>query len=246
MRYFLEVSYKGTAYSGFQEQQNANTIQAEVTRAFEILVKEKLQLTGSSRTDAGVHARVNYFHFDTSDELNPEILYNLNSILPSDIAAKNLIRVSREAHCRFDAISREYWYYIYRDKNPFLIETAYYFPYTLDIELMQRAADLLKEYKDFTSFSKRNTQAKTFKCDIIESKWSEEKDCLKYQVRANRFLRGMVRALTSTMLQLGRGKIDLNQLRQIIEVKDCTQASFAVPAHGLILSDIQFPLDYFK
>jgi tRNA pseudouridine38-40 synthase len=111
---------------------------------------------------------------------------------------------------------------------------------------MQRAADLLKEYKDFTSFSKRNTQAKTFICDIIESKWSEEKDCLKYQVRANRFLRGMVRALTSTMLQLGRGKIDLNQLRQIIEAKDCTQASFAVPAHGLILSDIQFPLDYFK
>jgi len=244
MRYFLEVSYKGTAYSGFQEQENANTIQAEVTRAFEILVKEKIQLTGSSRTDAGVHARKNYFHFDTIHELKPEILYNLNAILPSDIAAKNLFRVKPEAHCRFDAISREYWYYIYWEKNPFLVDIAYYFPYKLDIDLMHTAASILKEYNDFTSFSKRNTQAKTYTCDIMESKWCNEKDCLIYQVRANRFLRGMVRALTSTMLQIGRGKIEVNQYRQIIEARDCTKASFAVPAHGLILADVKYPPGY--
>lgn len=239
-RYFLEVSYKGTAYSGFQSQENANTIQAEVETAFEILQKERLVMTGSSRTDAGVHALQNFFHFDYEGIVNPKFVYKINAILPADIVVKNIRQVSNEAHCRFAALSREYKYFIYQHKNPFLADRAYYFPFTLDMELMQQAAVILKEYRDFTSFSKRNTQVKTFQCSILESRWIEENGCLVYNVKANRFLRGMVRALTATMLKVGRGKMSVDEFRQVIEAKDCTKASFAVPAHGLFLVSVLY------
>lgn len=246
MRYFLEVSYKGTNYSGFQSQKNANTVQDELERALLILLKQQIQLTGSSRTDAGVHALQNYFHFDIESNLKSEILYNLNAILPNDIVSKNLILVKNDSHCRFDAMSREYRYYIYRQKNPFLKETGYYFPYSIDLEEIKKAALLIKEYSDFTSFSKKNTQVKSFECSIIESDWHLENGCLIYHVKANRFLRGMVRALTATMLKIGRGNLSLNNLRSIIESKDCTKASFAVPPHGLHLINVHFPSEYFS
>jgi len=246
MRYFIEVSYKGTNYSGFQSQKNANTVQAEIERAFKIITKETIELTGSSRTDAGVHAYQNYFHFDVNINLSPKLLYNLNSILPADISVNGLTVVRDKDHCRFDAISREYKYFIYKKKNPFLIDTAFYFPYTLDFDSMQKAAGIISEFSDFTSFSKRNTQVKSFECHIIESKWMVEGDCLVYNVRANRFLRGMVRALTATMLKLGRRKMSLGDFSRIIEAKDCTLANFAVPAHGLFLVNVCFPDNYFK
>ena len=246
MRYFLEVSYKGTNYSGFQSQINANTIQAEAEKALQILLKKRIELTGSSRTDAGVHANQNFFHFDIETELSPRLLYNFNAILPTDIAAKNLLKVKDDSHCRFDAISREYKYFIYNKKNPFLTDKAFYFPYTLDLELMQKASGIIKEYSDFTSFSKRNTQVKTFECDIKESEWMVEDECLVYKVAANRFLRGMVRALTATMLRLGRGKMNLDSFKNIIESKDCKSANFAVPAHGLFLIQVVYPNNYFK
>ncbi len=241
MRYFLELSYKGTHYSGFQSQQNTGkTIQAEMEKAFSILQKDKVAMTGSSRTDAGVHALQNYFHFDYEGEIHPQFQYKINAILPPDIVVKKLVPVAADAHCRFDAVSRGYWYYLYRHKDPFLEDRAFYFPYKLDIEKMQEAAGVLKEYTDFTSFSKRNTQVKTFQCSILESEWVWENDCLVYKVEANRFLRGMVRALTATMLKIGRGKMDIDGFRNIIEAKDCTRASFAVPAHGLFLVGVRF------
>ena len=246
MRYFLEVSYKGTGYSGFQSQINANTIQAEIEKAFWILLKTKVELTGSSRTDAGVHAFQNYFHFDVETGLTSKLLYNLNAILPADIAAKNIVKVKDDDHCRFDAISREYKYFIYKKKDPFLTDKAFYFPYTLDLDSMKKAAGIIKEYSDFTSFSKRNTQAKTFECDIKESHWVIEGDCLVYRVISNRFLRGMVRALTATMLKLGRGKMNLDIFKSIIEARDCTRANFAVPPQGLFLIQVTYPPDYFK
>ena len=245
MRYFLEVAYKGTNYSGFQSQKNANTIQAEIQKAFKIILKKELELTGSSRTDAGVHAYQNYFHFDLDSDLSSQLLYNLNAILPNDISVKNLLKVKDNAHCRFDAISREYKYHVYQKKNPFLTDKAFYFPYTLDIEVMQNAAAAIKDYSDFTSFSKRNTQVKSFVCDIKESKWIIQNECFIYNVKANRFLRGMVRALTATMLNLGRGKIDLTTFRRIIETKDCTLSNFSAPAHGLFLTEVCFPTNYF-
>jgi tRNA pseudouridine38-40 synthase len=240
-RYFLEVAYKGTNYSGFQSQRNANTIQAEIEKAFAILQKEKIIMTGSSRTDAGVHALQNFFHFDFERDIHSEFTYKMNAILPEDIVVKQLISVAADAHCRFDAISREYKYFIYRNKNPFLKGRAFYFPYKLDIEILHQAAMILKEYEDFTSFSKRNTQVKSFKCEIQASTWYWEKDFLVFHVKANRFLRGMVRALTATMLKIGRKKMSLNQFRNIIEDKDCTKASFAVPSQGLFLVSVAYP-----
>jgi tRNA pseudouridine38-40 synthase len=240
-RYFLELAYKGANYSGFQTQKNANSIQAEVEKAFEVLHRQPVQLTGSSRTDAGVHALQNYFHFDFDGELHPQWQYKLNAILPPDIVVKGLKQVAPDAHSRFDAVGREYKYFIYRKKNPFLADRAYYFPYKLDKAAMQEAAGILKEYRDFTTFSKRNTQVKSFFCEIRESGWTEEGECWVYRVRADRFLRGMVRALTATMLKVGRGKMDLGEFRGIIEAKDCTRASFAVPPHGLFLVGVEYP-----
>ena len=245
-RYFLEVSYKGTKYSGFQLQDNANTIQAEVEKAIAILQKEKIAMTGSSRTDAGVHALQNFFHFDFDGIINPHFIYKMNAILPADIVVKKLIPVHADAHCRFDAVSREYNYHIYRHKNPFLKRRAFFFPYNLDIEKLKHCANIVKEYNDFTSFSKRNTQAKTFICKLTVSEWIREDDYLIYHVKANRFLRGMVRALTATLLKVGRNKLSINEFRAVIEKKDCTKASFAVPAHGLFLLSVGYPPDYFK
>jgi len=245
-RYFIELSYKGTNYSGFQSQQNThNTIQAALEKAFKILQKDEVLLVSSSRTDAGVHALQNYFHFDYNGAIHPQFVYKTNAILPADLVVKKIIPVAPDAHCRFDALSREYKYFIYAKKNPFLQDRAYYFPYRLDIEKLKEAAEIIKEYKDFTSFSKRNTQVKTFECRILESEWLFENNCLVYHVKANRFLRGMVRALTATMLKSGRGKTSLKEFRSIIEAKDCTQASFAVPAQGLFLINVAYPQGYF-
>jgi tRNA pseudouridine38-40 synthase len=240
LRYFLEVAYKGTKYSGFQVQKNANTIQAEVEKAFFTLQRKKVQLTGSSRTDAGVHALQNFFHFDFDDPLHPQFVYKLNAILPLDIVIKSVKQVSNEAHCRFDAVSREYQYCIYQYKNPFLQDRAYYYPYKLDVSKLNDAASLLAGYSDFRSFSKRNTQVKTFNCRLYKSIWRMENEMLIYNVSANRFLRGMVRALTATMLKVGRHNLTVEEFKQVIEVKDCTRASFAVPAHGLFLSNVYY------
>jgi len=239
-RYFLEVAYKGTNYSGFQIQKNANSIQSEIERVFTTIQKEPFALTGSSRTDAGVHALQNFFHFDFDDELDSHLVYKMNAILSEDIVVHKLINVKPEAHCRFDAITREYKYFIYRYKNPFLKDRAFYFPYNLNLDLMQEAAETIKSHTDFTSFSKRNTQVKTFTCRIIKSNWENEDDCLVFSIEANRFLRGMVRALVATMLKVGREKITITQFKNIIEQKDCTKTSFAVPAHGLFLMKVNY------
>ena len=241
-RYFLEVSYKGTNYSGFQTQKNANSIQAEVEKAFLILQREEIVLTGSSRTDTGVHALQNFFHFDFERELHPQFIYKINAILPGDIVVKKVFPVPPDAHCRFDAISREYKYFIYRHKDPFLKDRAFYFPYRIDIRKLQDAAETVKHYHDFTSFSKRNTQVKSFICEVQKSEWYVENGCLIYNVRANRFLRGMVRALTATMLRIGRGIINTEEFKNIIESKNCMLASFAVPPHGLFLTSVEMPM----
>jgi len=238
-RYFIEVAYKGTAYSGFQVQLNANSIQAEIEKAMHIYYRNNFVLTGSSRTDAGVHALQNFFHFDADGEL-ADASYQLNAILPSDIVIKKIYPVADDAHCRFDARSREYRYYIYNSKNPFIADGAYYFPYTLNMETMQAAAGEIMQHHDFTSFSKRNTQVKTFECDIMQSEWVMEDDRWVYQVKANRFLRGMVKGLVGTMLQVGRGKLSIGQFRDIILSKNCARADFSAPSHGLFLFAVEF------
>lgn len=234
--------YKGTNYAGFQVQKNANTVQAEVEKALKIFYKKEFHLTGSSRTDAGVHALQNYFHFDGDGnfEYHKDHMYNLNSILPADIVIKNIKKVGDNAHSRFDAIQRQYSYFIYRKKDPFIADRAYYYPYKLDIELLQEAASILKEYSDFTTFSKKNTQVNNFLCKIEESKWTVHKDTVEYNVSANRFLRGMVRALVGTMLKVGTGKTSIKEFREIIESKDCKRADFSTPAAGLFLKRVVY------
>jgi len=246
-RYFIEVFYKGAGYAGFQVQQNANSIQAEIEKALRVFFKQSFSLTGSSRTDAGVNALSNYFHFDTDAlaSFTPETLirsvYNLNAILPAGIGISNIFQVDTHLHCRFSAISRQYKYYIYPHKNPFLLDRAYFYPYKLDLNLLNAAASVLPFFKDFTSFSKRNTQVSSFICDIVESEWQEDGDCIVYSVTANRFLRGMVRGLVGTMLKVGTGKLSLMDFNKLIVNRDCTKADFAVPPQGLFLVKVNYP-----
>jgi tRNA pseudouridine38-40 synthase len=231
LRYFIEVAYKGTRYAGFQIQQNANSIQAEIEKALKIFFKEDISLTCSSRTDAASLP---------SPEILSNVTYNLNAILPDDIVVKRIYQVAENAHSRFDARSRSYKYAVYQYKDPFVADRAYYYPYTLNLHKLQVAADVLKEYQDFTSFSKKNTQVKTFNCTIIKSEWIVEDNLTVYNVEANRFLRGMVRGLVGTMLKVGTGKISIPDFRSIIECKDCTKADFSVPPQGLFLLNVRY------
>jgi tRNA pseudouridine38-40 synthase len=242
-RYFLELAYKGTNYSGFQKQENANTIQAEVEKAFCILQGQPIVLTGSSRTDAGVHALQNYFHFDF-DELHPQFLYKINAILPDDIVIRHVYTMPENAHSRFDATSRSYEYRIYRRKNPFLQGQALYYPFKIDMDLMQEAAAFIKSQTSFFAFAKTNTQVKNFNCNIYNSEWVQAEDTIIYTIQGNRFLRGMVRLLTASILQIGRKKITMNEFEKFFkEEKKC---GFSIPAHGLYLTHVNFPGNYFN
>jgi tRNA pseudouridine38-40 synthase len=241
-RFFIEVSYKGTRYSGFQIQQNAISVQAELEKALAIYFRETIELTGSSRTDAGVHARQNFFHFDMDKEEGVvyKSAYHINSILPNDIAVNSITKVKGEAHCRFDALSRSYQYTLYNKKDPFLTDVAYYYPYHLDIEQLNIAADIIKHTEDFETFCKRNVQVHTYKCKIEESIWTVQGHQLFYKVKGNRFLRGMVRGLVGTMLKVGTGKINIETFREIIDSKDVQKADFSMPAHGLSLLKVSY------
>ncbi len=185
-RYFIEVAYIGTNYSGLQVQQNARTIQSEIQRTLKIFYKKNFELTGSSRTDAGVHALQNFFHFDSELSIQQSDIYNLNSLLNYDVVIKNILPVLSDANCRFDAIARTYYYCISRKKNPFLYHRSYYYPFTLDSELLHQYAAEIIQHKNFTSFSKKNTQVKHFICDIKHSSWVINNDVWQNEITANR------------------------------------------------------------
>jgi len=241
MRYFVEVSYKGTRYGGFQVQQNSDTIQGQVEKAFSTVCRTPVSLTGSSRTDAGVHALQNFFHFDSLEVFQPSWLYNINAVLPPDIVVRSVFPVADDAHARFLATSRQYHYFITTKKDPFQTHTAWYYPFSVDVQLLNDAAKVLYRYTDYTSFSKRNTQVFTKQCWISESEWKVNNDSLIYTVKANRFLRGMVRGLVGTMLLVGRKRITVPDFEEIILSKNCTRANFATPPHGLFLVEVQYP-----
>ncbi|MEO6917407.1 MAG: tRNA pseudouridine synthase A [Chitinophagaceae bacterium] len=240
-RFFLEVAYKGTDFSGFQKQINGITIQGEIEKAIQILEKTAIELTGSSRTDAGVHALQNFFHFDFDGTLHTQFIYKMNAILPASIVLKSLREVTYDAHCRFQALGRQYRYRLYTQKNPFLKDTAYFFPYALDQEKLKKSADLIKSFVDFTSFSKQKTQVRNFDCQVKSSEWFFGENEFSYQVSANRFLRGMVKGLTGTMLQIGRGKLQISDLEKIFLTKKNSATDFSVPSHGLFLEEVLFP-----
>ncbi len=248
-RYFIEVAYKGTHFKGFQIQERLHTIQGEINKALSILLKENIETTTSSRTDAGVHAYQNYLHVDSLHENLSEIVYNLNAILPFDIVIKHIIKVDPQSHARFDATSRSYVYFITQKKNPFIQESAYYYPFSLDVDLMNQGANIFLQHHDFTSFSKKNTDVKTFICTLKKAYWQQNEETLSFHVESNRFLRGMVRAMVATQLKLGRHKLSLREFEEIILQKDCAGADFSAVAKGLFLEKVNYPeniLNYTK
>nr|MBP6315547.1 tRNA pseudouridine(38-40) synthase TruA [Chitinophagaceae bacterium] len=245
-RYFIETAYKGTHFKGFQAQLNAISIQGEINKALQTILKDEIQTTTSSRTDAGVHALQNFLHFDTEQPLPSSIVYNLNSILHEDILINRLMQVKDTAHARFDAIARDYTYHIVSRKQPFLRETAYFVPFPLDMGAMNEAAAILPTHKHFESFCKRNTDVKTFECRISSSFLEKKGEEIIYHVRSNRFLRGMVRAIIGTLILVGRKKISCNQFEEIIGSNDCSRADFSAPAHGLFLERVHYPDLFFE
>jgi len=252
-RYFIDLAYKGTLYSGFQVQQNANTIQGEVENAFQTLLRKPVTLIGSSRTDAGVHALQNFFHFDTILPLHEwrgiegetQFVYKINALLPPDIAIKKIHQMHPEAHARYDAISREYEYRIYKTKNPFLKDTAYYYPFKINVELIHDACAIVKCANNFFAFSKTNTQVNNYTCIVSDSHWQTKKGVHIYHIKANRFLRGMVRLLTATLLQIGRGKITVDDFSLLLN-STSKKCELSVPPQGLFLREVVYPQDYFN
>lgn len=242
MRYFIELSYHGKKYHGWQRQPNAPSVQETVEKGLSLLLKESLTITGAGRTDAGVHARQMFAHFDTETGLHPEdLVYKLNSLLPRDIAINRVFPVPDDAHTRFDAVSRTYEYWIIQKKNPFLDDFAYYLRYPLDIDKMNRAAEILSEYTDFQCFSKSKTDVKTYVCKIKHARWKFTEDKLIFTITADRFLRNMVRAIVGTLMETGLGKMSEENVKKIIESKNRSEAGVSVPAHGLYLTKIEYP-----
>lgn len=242
MRYFIHLAYHGTAYHGWQIQPNAASVQETLNKAFSVLLQSEMNLMGAGRTDTGVHAREMYAHFDTDTTFDiPTLVHKLNSFLPKDIVIYDIIPVHDDAHTRFDATKRTYEYHIHQCKNPFLDELSWYFHQTLDINLMNQAAQILQNYTDFECFSKVNTDVNTFDCTIFEAYWKRgENNQLVFTISANRFLRNMVRSIVGTLINVGLHKITLDDFTKIIESKSREKAGFSVPAHGLYLTKIEY------
>ncbi len=242
-RYFLFLSYKGTAYSGWQVQPGEKTVQGVLEEALSVLLQEEIKVIGAGRTDAGVHASNYVAHFNTSGSSLSEddLVFKLNSYLPPDIAIESIKRVRDDAHARFDAVSRTYRYIINIKKDPFSNNESTYIWGKLDLDAMNMAAEYLKDYSDFTSFSKVHTDVKTHKCKIYYSAWSEEEDKIIFEIRADRFLRNMVRAIVGTMLDIGTGKIRPDSIKTIIEAKNRSEAGKSVSPDGLFLTAIEYP-----
>jgi tRNA pseudouridine38-40 synthase len=246
LRYFLDISYKGTRYAGWQIQENAYTVQQELNEALAKVFRSPIKTIGSGRTDTGVHAEQQIVHLDLPYEMTDDHMYRLNCILSYDIAINGFYEVATDAHARFDAVSRAYEYRIIRSKNPFLKDYSYLYPKPLDIGLMNEAGKLLMQHKDFESFSKVKTTVDHFLCDITRAEWKEENNMLVFHIEANRFLRGMVRAITGTMLDLGSGKTDIGKFEAIISAKNRQMAGSAAPPEGLFLTKIVYPKTIYK
>lgn len=241
MRYFLDISYNGAAYHGWQRQANAHTVQQEIEEGLSRILGAQIGITGSGRTDTGVHAKKQIAHFDAETELpESQIQYKLNGLLPDEVAINSCRKVQPEAHARFDAQERGYHYYIHQKKTPFLVGQSYYFSHSLNVERMNEAAQKLLGKQDFESFSRVKTEVNNFFCEILTANWYRENDQLIFNVRANRFLRGMVRALVGTLLEVGRGKLTVEDFVTIIAAKNRTKAGRAVPPHGLYLSEVNY------
>ena len=249
MRYFLELRYNGAAYCGWQRQPDMPTVQQTLERALATLLREPVEVTGAGRTATGVNASYYVAHFDcTTPVADPvQTVYKLNFLLPGDIAVGSMTPVAEDAHARFHACEREYRYFIEPRKNPFTRHMAWQYYVPLDLGRMNEAAAMLTEYDDFTSFAKLNSNNKTNICRVKKAVWTvDERGTMCFTIRADRFLRNMVRSIVGTLVDVGRGRYTPGEFRAIVESRDLSRSSAGAPAQGLFLSDVRYPSEIFE
>ncbi len=238
------MAYNGAAYCGWQTQPELPTVQLTLEKALTTLLRQPIAVVGCGRTDTGVHASDFYAHFDCSGQLpvaSDQLEFKLNNILPPDIVVFSIFRVADNAHARFNATARTYQYHVSDRRLPFRQGQYCRIYFRPDIDQMNRAAEVLMEYDDFTSFAKLHTQVKTNICHLTEAHWDTVGDEWVFTIRSNRFLRNMVRSVTGTLLDVGRGKLTIEGLREIIERKDRCAAGVSMPACGLFLTKVEYP-----
>lgn len=249
-RYFIELSYNGANYHGWQIQKNAVTVQEILNDRLSVVFRQPIETTGCGRTDTGVHARQFFAHFDAQGKFaepswfaafSGTLIRSLNAVLPDDIAIKTIFPVNNEAHARFDASLRSYEYYIHFQKDPFKDGFSWLLRDHPDIELMNQAAQIITEYTDFGCFSRSNTQVKTNNCKISHARWEEIENGIMFRISADRFLRNMVRAVVGTLMQVGRKEMAPEEVRPVIESKSRKNAGTSAPACGLYLTEISYP-----
>ena len=247
-RYFIFLSFRGTAYNGWQIQPGKHTVQGVLTKALSTVLASQTAVTGAGRTDTGVHASFFCAHFDTPRndlDTDSQLLYNLNGVLPDDIAVSRIAKVKPEANARFDALSRTYTYTVTGVKDPFCADSAWLLYWQLDIEKMNEAASVLLKHSDFTSFSRLHGSNKTNICRVTHARWHRDADKLIFTITADRFLRNMVRAVVGTLIPAGRGKLSLTDFEAILQGKNRGLAGQSAPAHGLSLTAIEYPREIF-
>lgn len=246
-RYFIELAYDGTNYHGWQIQPNGSSVQETLMKALATFLRQEVEVVGAGRTDAGVHAHRMMAHFDIDRELDgAQVTDKLNRLLPPDIAVYRVVPVKPDAHARFDATYRKYQYHVTTCKDPFSRQYAWRLFHPLDFEKMNEAAKTLFDYTDFTSFSKLHTDVKTNNCRIMHAEWTQVSDTeWVFTIQADRFLRNMVRAVVGTLVEVGRGKLNIDGFRRVIEQKDRCSAGSSVPGHALFLVDVGYPEELF-
>lgn len=245
MRYFLELAYNGKNYYGWQVQPNQISVQEVLEKSLSTLLRENIAITGAGRTDTGVHAKKMFAHFDFEGKIPDDLVHRMNSFLPKDICIYKIHKVTAEAHARFDAKGRTYHYFVQIGKDPFNFDAAWQIHFDLNVEKMNQAAEYLLGTKDFSSFAKIHTDVKTHICDVKFAKWEKSGKELKFTITADRFLRNMVRAIVGTLVDVGKGKISLEEFNTIIDQKDRSFASGSAPAQGLYLVDVEYPKTIF-
>ena len=241
MRYFIDISYDGSNYHGWQIQPNADTVQHQINLAFSTILNEEINVLGAGRTDTGVHAKKMIAHFDTNQTIDFEkFKYRINGFLKNDISLNDIYKVKEDAHARFSAISRTYEYRVSRTKNPFSVN-SYFLLRDLDFQSMKKACKFLHGNHDYTSFAKLHSENYTNNCEVYIANWKEDENSLIFTIKANRFLRNMVRAIVGTLIEIGEGKISFSDIETILMSKDRAKAGYSVPANGLSLIDIEYP-----
>ncbi len=243
-RYIMQLAYKGTHFNGWQKQSHgkAVTIQGSIEHSLSTILREPVQVIGAGRTDTGVHASFYVAHFDSAQNIDcQKLTHKINSFINKDISIILIHKVNVNFHSRFHALSRTYKYFIHTRPNPFITEFSHYVYYPLDLEKMKLATKALFEYKDFKALSKAHSGTKHYLVNLYQAQWVQEQDKLIFTIRANRFLRNMVRAIVGTMLEIGRGKLTIENMRILLKARDRRLSAFTAPAQGLFLTDISYP-----